>query len=204
MAAHNVNVRLCCALAVLAIAPAGAQTATDTSSDGGPFGRLSFRAGVLRQTVDTRLAQLYRPATGWAVEVSSPADIGELALAVERATFQSVGAERHPDFHGTVGMLKWRMPLPAFGPFTAAVGAHAGLMQFSFQDTAIAAGLQKEREMLFGVNAVGSFRLTRHVSAFVAGEFTHVWLHVPVHLTPVSVGLGYAATTPQWLREFLQ
>jgi hypothetical protein len=179
---------------------AGAQTATD----GGPFSHVAFRAGVLRQSVDTRLAKLYSPASGWAAEASVPADIGELALAVERATFRSAGVDRHPDFHGTVGMLKWRMPFPTIGPFTIAAGAHAGLMQFSFQDTAIVEGLRKEREMLFGVNAIGSLRLTGHLSAFVAAEYTHVWLHVPVHLTPVSAGIGYTASTPGWLREFLQ
>lgn len=200
MAPHIVNVRLSCALVVLAMVRAGAQTATD----GGPFSRVAFRAGVLRQAVDTRLAKLYSPASGWAAEASSPADIGELALAVERATFRSAGADPHPDFHGTVGMLKWRMPLPTVGPFMIAAGAHAGLMQFSFQDTAIVEGLRKEREMLFGVNALGSIRLTRHLSAFVAAEYTHVWLHVPVHLTPVSAGIGYTATTPGWLREFLR
>ena len=140
MAAHIVTVRFSCALVVLAMVRAGAQTATD----GGPFSHVAFRAGVLRQSVDARLAKLYSPARGWAAEASSPTDIGELALAVERATFRSAGADRHPDFHGTVGMLKWRMPFPAVGPFTVAAGAHAGLMQFSFQDTAIVEGLRSE------------------------------------------------------------
>jgi hypothetical protein len=196
----TVNVRLSCALTLVALAGAGAQTA----SDGGPFSRATLRAGALRQTVDSRLAQLYKPSTGWAAEVSAPADIGELAVGIERATFQSISATRHPDFHGTVGMLKWRVPLPPVGPFAAAVGAHAGLMQFSFQDTVIAQGLRKEREVLFGVNALGSVRFTSHLSAFVAAEYTHVWLHVPVHLTPISAGVGYTVALPGWMREFLQ
>lgn len=198
--AQNVNVQICCALVLAALVRAGAQT----TPDGGPFSHVSVRAGVLRQTTDTRLAQLYSPATGWAAEVSMPADLGELAVAVERATFRSIGPSPHPDFHGTVGMLKWRMSSPAIGPLTAAVGLHAGVMQFSFQDTVIAAGLRKEREMLFGVNAVANVRLTSRVSAFAAAEYTHVWLHVPVHLTPLSAGLGYTFATPGWLRDFLQ
>ncbi len=194
------NVRFACTLALVPIIGAGAQA----TSDGGPFSQVSVRVGVLGQRVDRRLAQLYSPSTGWAAEVSSPADAGELALAVERATFRGIGENPHPDFHGTVGMLKWRMPLPTVGPFTAALGVHSGVMQFSFQDTVIVAGLRKEREALFGVDALASVRLARHVSAYVAAEYTHVWLHVPVHLTPVSAGIGYTLTTPGWLRDFLR
>jgi hypothetical protein len=168
------------------------------------FSRLTIRAGALWQATDSRFADLYKPSTGYSGEVTMPFDVGEFALALERATFTGQEPSPHPDFHGTVGMLKWRMPLPSVGPFSVAIGAHAGAMRFSFQDTAIAPGLRKEMEMLFGVNALGSVRLPANFSAFVMGEYTHVHLHVPVHLAPLSAGFGYSLATPGWLRDFLQ
>lgn len=170
----------------------------------GPFSRLTVRAGALWQATDDRFGRLYSPSTGYSVEVSTPFDVGEFALAAERATFTGLAPSPHPDFHGTVGMLKWRAALPALGPLTLALGAHAGAMRFSFQDTAIAPGLRKEMELLFGVNAVGSVRLPANFSAFAMGEYTHVHLHVPVHIMPLSVGVGYSLNTPGWLSDFLR
>jgi hypothetical protein len=175
-----------------------------TSGSPAPFSRVTMRGGVLWQATDGRFAQLYSPNMGYSAELSSPFDVGEFALALERATFTGRAPSSHPAFHGTVGMLKWRMPLPSLGPLTIAAGAHAGAMRFSFQDTVIAPGLRKEMEVLFGVDAIGSVRLPANLSAFVMGEYTHVHLHVPVHLAPVSAGLGYSLTTPGWLRDFLQ
>jgi len=168
------------------------------------FARLTIRAGALWQATDSRFSALYKPGTGYSGELTMPFDVGEFALALERATFTGQEPNPHPDFHGTVGMLKWRMPLPSVGRFTIAVGAHAGAMRFSFQDTAIAPGLRKEMEMLFGVNALGSVRLPANFSAFVMGEYTHVQLHVPLHLAPLTAGFGYTLITPVWLRDFLQ
>ena len=187
-------------LAISAIDPAHAQPPASSPA----FSRLTIRAGALWQTTDSRFADLYKPSTGWSGELAMPFDVGEVALALERATFTGQEPSPHPDFHGTVGMLKWRMPLPSVGPFTIAFGAHAGAMRFSFQDTAIAPGLRKEMEMLFGVNASGSVRLPANFSAFVMGEYTHVHLHVPVHLTPLSAGIGYTLAAPGWLRDFLR
>jgi hypothetical protein len=169
-----------------------------------PFSRLTIRAGALWQTTDDRFGRLYSPSTGYSVEVSMPFDVGEFALAAERATFTGLAPSPHPDFHGTVGMLKWRVALPNVGPLTVALGAHAGAMRFSFQDTVIAPGLRKEMELLFGVNAVGSVRLPANFSAFAMGEYTHVHLHVPVHIMPLSVGVGYSISTPGWLSDFLR
>jgi hypothetical protein len=187
-------------LALSAIRPAGAQAPASPSA----FSRLTISAGALWQRTDSRLADIYKPSTGYSGELAMPFDVGEFALAVERATFTGQAPSPHPDFHGTVGMLKWRVPLPSAGPFTVAIGAHAGAMRFSFQDTVIAPGLRKEMELLFGVNAAGTVRLPANFSAFVMGEYTHVHLHVPVHLTPLSAGIGYTLTTPAWLRDFLQ
>ncbi|HET7374503.1 MAG TPA: hypothetical protein VFJ20_14030, partial [Gemmatimonadaceae bacterium] len=120
-----------------------------------------------------------------------------------RATFTSVGAV-HPDFHGTLGMLAWRYPRRLFGPISAALGAHAGAMQFSFQDTVINAGLRKERELVLGVNGSLEARIVSGLSAFVTGEYSHVRLHVPVHLARLSAGVGYTVPTPVWLRDFLR
>jgi hypothetical protein len=206
MAARPVNVRALSSICFVATVatwttePAHSQT----SAAPAPFSRLTLRAGALWQETDNRLGEFYRPSTGYAAEVATPFNLGEFALAAERATFTGLAPSPHPDFHGTVGMLKWRMPFPRLGPFTIAVGAHAGAMQFSFQDTAIAPGLRKEMEMLFGVNAIGSVRLPASFSAFVMGDYSHVHLHVPIHLAPVSAGLGYSLTTPEWLRDFLQ
>ena len=169
-----------------------------------PFSRLTVRAGALWQATDDRLGRLYSPSTGYSIEVSMPFDVGEFALAAERATFTGLAPSPHPDFHGTVGMLKWRVALPTVGPLTLALGAHAGAMRFSFQDTVIAPGLRKEMELLFGLNAVGNLRLPANFSAFAMGEYTHVHLHVPVHIMPLSVGVGYSLTTPGWLSDFLR
>lgn len=188
-----------CILASLAIQGAYSQ-APDTL----PFSRLTIRAGALWQTTDSRFARLYSPSTGYSAEISAPFNVGEFALAFERATFTGLAPTPHPDFHGTVGVLKWRMPLPRLGPFVAAVGVHAGAMQFSFQDTVVAAGLRKEMEEVFGVNASAAVRLPANFSAFVMGEYTHVHLHVPIHTVPLSAGLGYSLNTPGWLRDFLQ
>ena len=205
MAAPAVNSRI---LRIVSFAASAATWAADargqTSGSPAPFSRITVRVGALWPTTDSRLAQFYRPSTGYSAELSSPFDVGEFALALERATFSGLAPNPHPDFHGTVGMLKWRMPLPSVGPLTVAVGAHAGAMRFSFQDTVIAAGLRKEMEVLFGVNAMGSVRLPANFSAFVTGEYTHVQLHVPLHLAPVSAGFGYSLTTPGWLRDFSQ
>jgi hypothetical protein len=168
-----------------------------------PFSRLTLRGGATRFSADSRLSRYYTPATGFLVEVSTPFEFGELAVTGERATFTSVGAA-HPDFHGTLGMLAWRYPQHLFGPISAALGAHAGAMQFSFQDTVINAGLRKERELLFGVNGSLEARIVSGVSAFVMGEYSHVRLHVPVHLARLSVGVGYTTSTPIWLRDFLR
>jgi hypothetical protein len=206
MAARPVNVRtlysICLVASVATWTTDAAQSQTPASP--APFSRLTLRAGAVWQQTDNRLGRFYSPSRGYGAEVSAPFDVGEFALAVERATFTGLAPSPHPDFHGTVGMLKWRMPLPNLGPFTIAVGAHAGAMRFSFQDTAIAPGLRKEMELLFGVNAIANVRLPANFSAFVMGEYSHVHLHVPVHLAPVSAGLGYSLTTPGWLRDFLQ
>jgi hypothetical protein len=175
-----------------------------TTQNGTAFSSLTVRAGALWQSTDSRFSKFYAPSTGYSAELGMPFDLGEFALAIERATFTGLEPTPHPDFHGTVGMLKWRLPLPSLGPFTAAIGVHAGAMQFSFQDTAVAPGLQKEMEEVFGVNAVGSLRLPAHFSAFVMGEYTHVYLHVPVHIAPLSAGIGYTTSTPGWLRDFLR
>jgi hypothetical protein len=205
MAGPAVNSRIIRIVSVVASAAAWATDAHgQTSGSPTPFSGITVRGGVLWPKTDSRLAQFYRPSTGYSVELSSPFDVGEFALALERATFTGRAPNPHPDFHGTVGMLKWRVRLPNVGPLTISVGAHAGAMRFSFQDAAIAAGLRKEMEVLFGVNAMGNVRLPAHFSAFVMGEYTHVHLHVPVHLAPVSAGLGYSVTTPGWLRDFLQ
>ena len=175
------------------------QTTTETA----PFSRLTIRVGIAWQSTDDRLGRLYHPSTGYGAEVAAPFDVGEFALALERATFTGLAPSPHPDFHGTGGTLKWRMPVNV-GPLTIAPGAHAGAMRFSFQDTAIAPGLRKEMELLFGVNAIASVRLPANFSAFVSGEYSHVHLHVPVHIASVSGGLGYSLATPGWLRDFLQ
>ncbi|HEX8946177.1 MAG TPA: hypothetical protein VF785_23780 [Gemmatimonadaceae bacterium] len=192
-------------VASLAVLTALATTACgQTAQSGNAFSTLTVRAGALWQSTDSRFSKFYAPSTGYSAELSMPFNLGEFGLAIERATFTGLEPTPHPDFHGTVGILKWRMPLPSLGPFTAAIGVHAGAMQFSFQDTAIAPGLQKEMEEVFGVNAIGSLRLPAHFSAFVMGEYTHVYLHVPVHISPLTAGIGYTATTPGWLRDFLR
>jgi hypothetical protein len=168
-----------------------------------PFSQLGLRAGAVRFSADSRLSRLYSPETGFLIEVSTPFEFGELAVTGERATFTSVGAV-HPDFHGTLGMLAWRYPQRLFGPISAALGAHAGAMQFSFQDTVINAGLRKERELLLGVNGSLEARIASGLSAFVMGEYSHVRLHVPVHLARLSAGVGYTVSTPTWLRDFLR
>ncbi|HEV8497559.1 MAG TPA: hypothetical protein VGQ56_11885 [Gemmatimonadaceae bacterium] len=174
-----------------------------TTANATPFSRLTIRAGVAWQATDDRLRRFYRPSTGYAAEVAAPFDVGEFALSLERATFTGLAPNPHPDFHGTVGTLRWRMPVNV-GPLTIAPGAHAGAMRFSFQDTAIAPGLRKEMELLFGVNAIASLRLPANFSAFVSGEYSHVHLHVPVHIASIAGGLGYSLATPGWLRDFLQ
>jgi len=168
-----------------------------------PFSQLTLRGGATRFSADSRLSRYYIPETGFLVEVSTPFDFGELAITGERATFTSVGAV-HPDFHGTLGMLAWRYPQRLFGPISAALGAHAGAMQFSFQDTVINAGLRKERELLLGVNGSLEARMVSGLSAFVMAEYSHVRLHVPVHLARLSAGVGYTVPTPVWLRDFLR
>jgi len=160
--------------------------------------------GALHETVDGRLRRLYRPSTGFALELSTPFDLGQLSVALERSTFRGVEPEPHPDFRGTLALVAWRMPLPTVGPLTLAGGVHAGIMQFSFEDPAIDPGLRKERELVLGVNALGSARLTQNLSAFMAAEYSHVWLHVPVHVMPISVGIGYTISSPEWLRDFLR
>lgn len=167
------------------------------------FSSLTIRAGATRFSPDSRLSGYYSAQTGFVVEASTPFEFGELALTGERATFSSDGG-LHPDFHGTLALLAWRYPQRLFGPVSAALGTHAGVMQFSFQDTLINAGLRKERELTMGVSASLEARVLSRLSAFVMGEYSHVWLHVPVHLARVSAGLGYTATTPAWLRNFLE
>lgn len=168
-----------------------------------PFSQLTFRGGASRFSADSRLRRYYTPETGFLVEASTPFEFGELAVTGERATFTSVGA-LHPDFHGTLGMLAWRYPQRLFGPISAALGAHAGAMQFSFQDTVINAGLRKERELLLGVNGSIEARIVSGLSAFAMGEYSHVRLRVPVHLARLSAGIGYTVPTPVWLRDFLR
>lgn len=168
-----------------------------------PFSRLTIRGGATRFFVDSRLSRYYSPQTGFVVEASTPFELGELAITGERARFTSVGGA-HPDFHGTLGMLAWRYPHRLIGPISAAMGAHAGAMQFSFQDTVINAGLRKERELLLGVDGSLEARIVSGLSAFVMGEYSHVRLHVPVHLARASAGIGYCVRTPMWLRDFLR
>jgi len=168
-----------------------------------PFSRFTIRGGLTDFSVDSRLSRYYSPETGFIVEASTPFELGELAITGERATFTSVGAA-HPDFHGTLGMLAWRYPHQLFGPISAAIGGHAGAMQFSFQDSVINAGLRKERELLLGVDGSLEARIVSALSAFVMVEYSHVRLRVPVHLARVSAGIGYTLPTPLWLRDFLR
>ena len=167
------------------------------------FSSLTIRAGATRFGVDSRLSRYYAPETGFMLEASTPFELGEFALTGERATFTSDG-EVNPDFHGTLALLAWRYPVRLLGPISGRIGAHAGVMQFSFQDTLINAGLRKERELVMGANASLEARVVSRLSAFVVGEYSHVWLHVPVHLARISAGLGYSAPTPAWLRDFLE
>lgn len=166
------------------------------------FSSLTIRVGPTWMSVDARLARYYTPETGFVLEASMPFEFGELALTGERATFSSVGGV-NPDFHGTLALLAWRYPR-LFGPVTARLGAHAGVMQFSFQDSVINAGLRKERELVMGVGGSLETRVVSRFSAFIMGEYSHVWLHVPVHLGRVSAGLAYTASTPAWLRNFFE
>ena len=167
------------------------------------FSSLTIRAGATRFSPDSRFSDYYPAETGFVLEASTPFEFGELAVTGERAAFSSLRADI-PDFHGTLALLAWRYPQRLFGPVSARLGVHAGVVQFSFQDTVINAGLRKERELAMGVNASLETRVVSGLSAFVMGEYSHVWLHVPVHLARVSVGLGYTATTPAWLRNFLE
>lgn len=167
------------------------------------FSSLTIRAGATRFSTDSRLSRYYTPETGFLIEASTPFDHGEFALTGERATFTSVGRV-NPDFHGTLALLAWRYPTRLFGGVFARLGAHAGVMQMSFQDTLINAGLRKERELAMGVSGSLEARVVSRLSAFVTGEYSHVWLHVPVHLARISAGVGYTTTTPGWLRDFLK
>lgn len=167
------------------------------------FSSLTIRAGVTRFRGDSRFARYYSPETGFVLEASTPFEFGELALTGERATFTSVGGV-NPAFHGTLALLAWRYPRRLFGPLSARIGANAGVMQFSFQDTIIDPGLRKERELAMGVSGSVEARVAYGVSAFVMGEYSHVWLHVPVHLARLSAGLGYTLETPSWLEDFLK
>ena len=194
------NVRSICAIALFAAGPVAAQGSAQPSA----FSSVTARAGVLHETVDSRLRQLYRPSAGFGLELSTPFDLGHLGVSLERSTFRGVEPEPHPDFRATLALISWRVSLPAVGAFTVAGGVHAGAMQFSFDDSAIDPGLRKERELVLGVNAVASVRLTRHLSAFVAAEYSHVWLHVPMHVVPITAGIGYTVSSPEWLRDFLR
>ena len=187
----------------VAVASTLSRAALAQTSRPEPFSRLTIRGGVTRFSVDSRLSRYYSPEAGFIVEASTPFELGELAITAERATFTSVGAA-HPDFHGTLGMLAWRYPRRLFGPISASLGAHAGAMQFSFQDTVINAGLRKERELLLGVDGSLEVRIVSGLSAFVMGEYSHVRLRVPVHLARASAGIGYTVPTPVWLRDFLR
>lgn len=187
----------------VAVASTLAQAALPQTARPEPFSRVTLRGGVTRFSVDSRLSRYYSPGTGFVVEASTPFELGELAITGERAAFTSVGAV-HPDFHGTLGMLAWRYPRRLFGPISAAMGAHAGAMQFSFQDTVINAGLRKERELLLGVDGSLEARIASGLSAFVMGEYSHVRLRVPVHIARASAGIGYSVPMPAWLRDFLR
>ena len=167
------------------------------------FSSLSVRAGATWFSVDSRLSRYYSPETGFMLEASTPFAFGELALTGERATFSSVGGA-NPDFHGTLALLAWRYPQRLFGPLTASLGAHAGAMQFSFQDSLINAGLRKERELVMGASGSLEAHVVSRGSVFVTGEYSHVWLHVPVHLARISAGVTYTAPSPAWLRKFLE
>ena len=167
------------------------------------FSSLSIRAGATWFSVDSRLSRYYAPATGFVVEASTPFSFGELGLTGERATFSSVGGG-NPDFHGTLALLAWRYPQRLFGPLTASLGANTGAMQFSFQDSLVNAGLRKERELVMGASGALEAHVVSRVSVFVMGEYSHVWLHVPVHLARLSAGMTYTAPSPAWLRNFLE
>lgn len=167
------------------------------------FSSLAIRAGVTRFSADSRFSRYYTPETGFVIEASTPFEVGEFALTGERATYTSVGGV-NPDFHGTLALLAWRYPQHLFGPVAARFGAHAGVMQFSFQDTVINAGLRKERELVMGVNGSLEAHVASGFLAFVMGEYSHVWLHVPVHLARLSAGFGYAVESPAWLEHFLK
>ena len=167
------------------------------------FSSLTIDVGATRFWTDSRLSRYYAPQTGFVVEASTPFEIGELALTGERATFTSIGGV-NPDFHATLALLAWRYAMPLFGGASARLGAHAGVMQFSFQDTLINAGLRKERELVTGVSGSLQAHVVSRLSAFVMGEYSHVWLHVPVHLARISAGVGYTTPTPGWLRDFLK
>jgi hypothetical protein len=182
--------------AVLGLSPGGSLRAQTGRPDA--FSSLTIDVGATRFWTDARLSRYYAPQTGFVVEASTPFELGELALTGERATFTSVGGA-NPDFHGTLALLAWRYAVPLFGGASARLGAHAGVMQFSFQDT-----LRKERELVMGLSGSLQAHVVSRLSAFIMGEYSHVWLHVPVHLARISAGVGYTTPTPGWLRDFLE
>ena len=167
------------------------------------FSSVTIRAGATRFSADSRFSKYYSPATGFVLEASTPFEFGEFALTGERSTFTSVGGV-YPAFHGTLALLAWRYPRRLFGAVVARLGAHAGVMQFSFQDTVINAGLRKERELVMGLNGSLEAHVVSGLSAFVMAEYSHVWLHVPIHLARLSAGAGYAIESPAWLEHFLK
>ena len=168
------------------------------------YSAILLRLGGMHQHVDDRLAQYYAPGTGISADVSTPFEVGEVGITLERASYHGVAPGNHPDFHGTSATLHWRAPAVRLGRVSAALGVHSGAMQFSFNDPTVVEGLRAERELIMGVNAIARFDVGRHVSVWGSAEYSHVWLHVPVHLEPLSAGLQYDITTPAWLKGFLE
>lgn len=166
------------------------------------FSTLTVRAAAGTQHADERLSRFYTPGTALSLEAATPFQIGELSATFSRAKYESVGSVR-PDFTSLTATLAWRYLLTS-RVADAGLGVHFGTTQFAFRDTVIDPGQRNEREVLMGVNGLLSVRVMSPLSAFVEGSYSHVWLHVPVHVASLTVGLGYSATMPGWLRDFLR
>jgi hypothetical protein len=191
--------RVCTAILGLSVAASAFGQTPDSVRD---FSTLTVRGAAGPQHTDDRLARFYTPGTALSLEAGTPFQIGELSASVARAKYQSVGS-MHPDFTSLTAALGWRYLLTSRA-VDAGLGVHFGAMQFAFRDSVIDPGQRDEREVLMGVNALLSVHVASHVSAIVEGSYSHVWLHVPVHIASLTVGLGYSATMPAWLRDFLR
>ena len=179
--------------------PAGVATA---QSDGA-FSPIGFSAGGVADLGGDGVHDLWRPAHGVHLRVSTPFYAGEVAVTVQVVDFEARGAGQ-PDFRGITRVAEWSAIAPLAAGVRAFGGMQVGAFDMVFRGPMVDTGNADENELLVGAQAGVRARVAGPVSIVAMVSRRRVLTNIPIDLGHASVAIQYTLETPGWIREALQ